>query len=101
MLLFCKCLARAIVRNGPKELIEEIPFGGLLFEVARDTWDDYRERLKEHGNKAPDQAMRKEVEALAQEPAETLRKTIIEAVKETAGNQSPQLQQALSRYLTQ
>jgi serine/threonine protein kinase len=41
------CIARAVVKNGLKCLLSWLPFGGVLYEIARDALEDWKLRRTE------------------------------------------------------
>jgi formylglycine-generating enzyme required for sulfatase activity/serine/threonine protein kinase len=88
------CLARAIVKNGAKLVCAVLPGGSALADVAADAWEDYRKEQRED-------ALRAEVQALAQAPAEQVRQEVGAAVAAEAAAAPAEVQQALTAYLTQ
>src|SRR4051812_42474234 len=89
------CLAKAVVKNGLKLLVDGVPFAGALCEIARDTWESCRQP------KTADAQTAAEMEALAQAPAAQVRQEVEAAVLAVAADQPPQVRQALTGYLTQ
>src|SRR5262249_47512635 len=89
------CLAKAVVKNGLKLLVDGVPFAGALCEIARDTWESYRQPNATEAQTAA------ELEALAQAPAAQGRQQAEAAVLAAGADQSPQVRQALTAYLTQ
>jgi formylglycine-generating enzyme required for sulfatase activity len=89
-----KCLARAIVKNGAKLVCAFVPGGSALADVAADTWEDYRKEQRED-------ALRAEVQALAQAPADQVRQEVGAAVAEEAAAAPAEVRQALTAYLSQ
>jgi len=93
-LRFLSCLAKAASANGVKFLLGLVPGGEVLYEIAANTWQDYRQ-----GNS--EQALRAEIEALAQAPADQVRQQAQAAVAAQGAALTPEAQQALIGYLTQ
>src|SRR5438270_5881475 len=89
-----KCIARAVAKNGGKFLCDVIPGANALLEIAADAYEDYRQRSQED-------ALRAEVQALAQAPAEQLRQEVRTAVQAEAGQLPADVQRKLTTYLTQ
>jgi hypothetical protein len=98
---FLYCLARAVVKNGFKILADAVPFGGALYDVAVDTWQEHRQGRAGEPAAKPEAALAGELQGLAQAPAGQVRREVAEAVQQAAGDQPPELQLALSSYLTQ
>jgi eukaryotic-like serine/threonine-protein kinase len=91
---FLRCVAKAVVRNGVKLACGLVPGGGVVYEVAADAWEDYCQ----HGEK---EALRKEIEALANASAEEVRQDVAAAVQAEAADQPQDDQQNLTNYLSQ
>jgi formylglycine-generating enzyme required for sulfatase activity len=96
------CLARAVVKNGFKILAEAVPFGGALYDVAADAWQEYREKRPENqaAKTKPEASLAADLQALAQASAAQVRQEAVAAAQQAAPDQ-PQIQQALTAYLTQ
>src|SRR5439155_12332698 len=92
---FLRCVGRAFVKNGARALLSSVvSFGDIAFDIARDTYEDYR---KGHGERD----LRAELEGLAQaSPPEVRRAAEAVATQEAAG-QPAEVRQALTSYLTQ
>jgi uncharacterized protein (TIGR03067 family) len=88
------CLAGAIVKHGLRFLMNLAPGGEAIFDIAADTWKEYR-----RGGE-PDTATA-ELESLAQAPAPQLKQAIDQTVGEVAASQPAEVQQALAAYLAQ
>src|ERR1700722_19348439 len=56
---FLRCVGKAVVKNGVRALANLIPFGEVLFDIAKDTQEEYR---KDHG----EVALKADLEGLAQ-----------------------------------
>ena len=92
------CLARAVVKNGLRILAEAVPFGGALYDVAADAWQEYREKRPE--NQAAKTKPEASLAADLQASASQVRQEAVAAAQEAAPDK-PQIQQALTAYLTQ
>src|SRR5207237_509014 len=67
-ILFLKCLAKAAAKGGGKALAGPAPGGEALYEIAVDTWQDYRKQRQPS-------AIRDDLGTLARaDPAEGLAK---------------------------
>ena len=88
------CLAKAIVKNGVKFLCGLVPGGEVLFEIASDAWEDYREGR-------PDDGLRAELGALAQAPAAEVRQEAELAAQAAAAHLPADERQKLAAYLGQ
>jgi serine/threonine protein kinase len=89
-----RCLARAAVRNAGRFLINFIPGGQVIGDIAHEAWEEY-------GRGYPDGALRLEVESLAKAAPSEVQGTVEAAVKEEAAGQPAEVQQALTAYLNQ
>lgn len=89
-----RCLAKAVVKHGIKFLCNLAPGGGVVYEFAADVWEDYHRDSRED-------ALRAELEVLAQAPADQVHQQVEADVQAVAADQSPEVQQALTAYLTQ
>lgn len=84
------CLGRAVVKNAPTALLKCLPFGELLYDIAKDTLTNYQARRKSGTDR------RAGVEAVAQtDPAEVRR----QAETVAAEVAPPELQAKLVNYL--
>ncbi len=88
------CLAGALVKHGVRFLLNLAPGGEVIFDIATDTWGEYR-----RGGGAD--TARAELEELAQAPAPQLKQAIAQAVQEVAASQPAPVQEALAGYLAQ
>jgi hypothetical protein len=93
LLRFFRCVGQAILHKGLRGLAGLIPLGEFLWDVAEDTC----KRLHEQ----PDEEVRAEVQAVAQADAAEVQRTVATVVAELAGEQSDNVRQALSLYLSQ
>jgi formylglycine-generating enzyme required for sulfatase activity len=98
---FLLCLARAVAKNGFKILADALPFGGALYDVASDAWQDYRQQRPNDSSPQPEAALTTELQMLAQAPAAQVRREAEAVVQEVAAGQLPEVQLALTAYLTQ
>jgi formylglycine-generating enzyme required for sulfatase activity len=89
-----RCLAKAVVKHGPRLLLDAIPWGERLYDIAYDAWEDFRRDGRED-------ALRAEVQALAQAPPDQVRREVEQAVQAGAAGQPEQVQRALRAYLNQ
>jgi formylglycine-generating enzyme required for sulfatase activity len=89
-----RCLAKAIVKHGAKFLCNLAPGGGAVYDFAADVIEDYRREGRED-------ALRADLQAMAQAPAEQVRAEVEAAVEAEAVAQPPEVRQALTAYLTQ
>jgi serine/threonine protein kinase len=89
-----KCLGKAFLKHGPKAVADLVPFGGAAYEIARDAWDEYQR--DQHQD-----ALRTELEALAQaSPAET-RSAVDQVVEENARGEPATVREAMASFLTE
>src|SRR5262245_37465100 len=88
-----RCLARAVAKHGVKLLCNLAPGGGSLYDIAEDAWKDYRQDQRED-------ALRAEVQALAQAPPDQVRQEVEAAVNAEAPGLPSEDRQALAAYLT-
>lgn len=87
---FLRCVGKAVVKNAGKALAGLFPFGETLYEVARDTLEDYRKGDGEA-------QLRADLEGLAQ----ASQAEVQQAAEEIAAGHPPEVRQALAAYLTQ
>lgn len=93
-LLFLKCLARALAKNGGKLLFGLVPGGEPAYEIAVDAWQDYRL----HGRES---VLNDQVQALAQASPQLVQQEAEAAVRAEAAELPLEAQAALTAYLTQ
>ena len=91
---FLRCLGRALVNKGVKGLIQEVPFGNLIYEVAADVLRQMRGE-GESGN------LRSEIEAVAAQDPTQAKAVAIAITQEVAADQPPEVRSALEGYLAQ
>jgi formylglycine-generating enzyme required for sulfatase activity len=89
-----RCIAKAVAKHGVKFLCNLAPGGGAVYDIAADVWDDYRRDAQED-------ALRAELQALAQAAADQVRPEVEAAVQAEAAAQPAEVRQALTAYLTQ
>ncbi len=88
------CLAGALCKHGVRFLVNLAPGGEVIFDIAVDTWEEYR-----RGGGAD--TARAELEELAQAPAPQLKEAIAQTVQEVAALQPAPVKEALTAYLAQ
>jgi serine/threonine protein kinase len=91
---FLRCLAKAVVKHGAKFLCKLVPGGEFVYDVAADVVEEYRRDGREAD-------LRAELQAMAQAPADKIHQEVGAAVEAEAAAQPPEVQQALTAYLTQ
>ena len=89
-----RCLAKAVVKHGIKFLCNLAPGGGAVYDFAADVVEDYRRDARED-------ALRTELQELAQAPADQIHQQVEADVQAVAADQPAEVQQALTAYLTQ
>jgi serine/threonine protein kinase len=89
-----KCVSKALAKHGVRFLMNLVPGGDVIYDIAADTWEDYH-RDGQHD------ALRADLQALAQASPAEVRTAVAEAVKETAGEQPATIRDAMTNYLTQ
>ncbi len=94
-----RCLARAIARNGVKFVCGLAPGGEVVYDIARDAWEDYRKGQPGAASKGDD--LRTEVQALASAPPDQVAQEAQAAAQAEAPGLTPEAQQAVAAYLTQ
>ncbi len=102
--LLLRCLGKALLKNGLKMLASAVPFGPVLFDVAADTWEEYRQARQERGlasNSAADAVLRREVEQLAPLSAAEAARLGEEIAREVAPQLPAEERTALAAYLGQ
>lgn len=89
-----RCVAGAVVANALPGLVQGVPFGNFLYQVAADALRRWREVCR-------DRAIRDEVEALAREGVEEAKQAAAEVAREVAAGQPEGVASALELYLSQ
>jgi len=89
-----KCLARAIAKHGGKFVCQLVPGAEALYEIAADTYQEYRQE-QQHDD------LHAEVQALAQAPPADVGRAVADAVRQEAGQLPAPVQQKLAAYLSQ
>ncbi|HEY7424950.1 MAG TPA: bifunctional serine/threonine-protein kinase/formylglycine-generating enzyme family protein [Gemmataceae bacterium] len=89
-----RCLAKAVVKHGIKFLCNLAPGGGAVYDFAADVVEDYRRDSRED-------ALRAELQALAQAPTNQVHQQVEADVQAVAADQPSEVRQALTAYLTQ
>jgi hypothetical protein len=87
-----RCIARATIKHGVRFLLNLVPGGEVVGEIAVDAWADYRRDEQED-------ALRADVEALAQASQDQVHQAVEEAVQQEAAGQPPDIRRALTAYL--
>ncbi|HXG13145.1 MAG TPA: WD40 repeat domain-containing serine/threonine-protein kinase [Gemmataceae bacterium] len=101
---FLRCVAQAVVGRNLKALSGTVPLGPALLDIVQDAWHTYRQRLdaeSKGGDAAPEARLAADLQALAQAPAEEIRRMATAAAQEAADGLPLEVQQALARYLIQ
>jgi serine/threonine protein kinase len=84
------CVGNAVIKNASRSLSSLLPFGEIIFDIARDAWEMYRSDYGE-----PPTA--REVLDIAQSPPERIKQLVTEA----HCGEEPKRVQALAEYLAQ
>jgi hypothetical protein len=87
-----RCVGLAVCARGVRALVEAVPFGGVLYDVAADAC----ERLREL---AHDEQIRALVEATAQASPAEVKAEADEVAEEVAGDQPAEVRRKLAVYL--
>ncbi|MFO0881419.1 MAG: protein kinase [Gemmataceae bacterium] len=88
------CLGRSVLKHGGKALSSLVPFGEVLYEVARDACEEYR---RESG----EAMLRADLEEAARASVEDARRAAEEVLLHSSEEQSDRVRQALVGWLTQ
>jgi hypothetical protein len=89
-----RCLGKAILKNGVRALASLLPLGEVLVDIAKDAYSEYR--------KSHDQTdLRAELEGLSRASTEEIRQAAELVVAQEAAGQRPEIQLALTSYLSQ
>jgi hypothetical protein len=91
---FLRCVGKAAVKHGLRALAGLVPMGSELYDFACDVWTDYR------GEKQGAE-LRAELQALAQANPAQARQAAAQVTQEVAADQPPEVQLALTSYLSQ
>lgn len=89
-----RCVGKAAVKNAAKALCSLVPLGEYVYDVARDTYEDFTSECGEA-------QLRAELQALAQASATEVKKAAEEVAEQEAAGQPPQVREALAAYLGQ
>ena len=92
MYVFFKCVAEAVAEKGLRGLAEMVPGGGAIFDIAKATWEKYRERCKED-------KQREEIEHLAKASFEEAKEAAVAAAQQAAGN-NPEVQAVIDGQIS-
>ncbi len=93
-LRFLHCVAKAIAKHGVRFFANLIPGGEVVYDIANDVWEDYRREGQED-------ALRSEIEALAQAPPEQVRQEVKEAAQTVGADLPPAARLTLAACLNQ
>jgi serine/threonine protein kinase len=93
MYILLECVAEAVVEKGLRGLAEFVPGGGALFDIAKLTWEKYRERCRES-------KQREEIQQLAQINFEQAKEAALEVARKVGAAQVDLIPD-LALYLTQ
>jgi len=91
---FLRCVGKAVIKNGFRALANVIPFGEVLFDIARDTREEY---CKDHG----EVDLKADLEGLAQASPAVVRQVAEAVAAQEAAGQSAEIRLALTAYLNQ
>jgi tetratricopeptide (TPR) repeat protein len=91
---FLRCVGKAVVKNGARALANLLPFGEVLFDIARDTQEEY---CKDH----PEAELSADLEGLAQASPAEVRQAADVVAAEVACDQPAAVRVALTSFLTQ
>jgi len=91
---FLLCLSKAVVKNAGKALWRLLPFGEVVFDVARDAYEDYR---RDH----TEADLRADLEMLAQANQPDVRHAAEAVASRVAADQPAEVRLALTSYLNQ
>lgn len=89
-----KCIGKAVAKHGVRFVMNLVPGGDVVYDIAADTWEEYQ-RDGQHGE------LLAEVEALAQAAPAELRSAVYETVEEAARDQAADVREAMTNYLIQ
>lgn len=87
-----RCLGRAVVKHGGKALCGLVPFGEVVFEVARDAYEEYR-------RDGAEAELRGDLERLARSGPDEVRQAAEAAAGLAAAGQTDEVRQAVAAYL--
>ncbi len=93
MHVFFQCVTEAVAEKGIRGLAELVPGGGLMFDIAKVTWEKYRQRRQM-------QQIRTDVQQMAQASFEDAKQAAVEAVKPIAATQ-PEIAPIIELFLSQ
>jgi serine/threonine protein kinase len=100
--MLLESLGRALVRKGLKHLSNILmPWGNTLVEIAIDAWDDYARTARLAVVAPVESNLRLEVESLVREAPSAVRQQVDQVADQVAGDQPPEVRQALANYLAQ
>ncbi len=97
MFVFIQCVAAAVREKGLRGLLGLVPFGENLYEIAADAmkrWQDKKRQEKQQ------EEVRQEFEQAAQMKLEEFERQMRQIAEDVAPDQSPEVQEALTQYLT-
>src|SRR5947207_997655 len=79
-----RCIGSAVCTKGIKALVGLVPFGESLFEIAEETWKQFRQNHHDH-------ALRGQIEAVAQASPEEVRQAARRTADEVADWQTSEV----------
>jgi hypothetical protein len=77
MWIFFQCVAEAVAEKGARGLAEMVPGGGLMFDIAKGTWDKYRKRCQMD-------KMHEDVQRMVQATPEEIKEVAAKIAKQVA-----------------
>ena len=93
MKILLNCVAETLAEMGVRRLMEEVPGGGLLFDMAQRVYDKYRGRCQDA------RIQRQEVEQLANAQLDAAQNSALEAVAEVSCSEEDK--KVIQLYLAQ
>jgi hypothetical protein len=92
--LLLRCIGEAVCAHGLRGLAGVVPFGEVLYDVARDAYERFRHDQDE-------QQLRQALQDAVQAGVQEVRAEALAAAREVAAGQPPEVEQRLADYLTQ
>jgi serine/threonine protein kinase len=89
-----RCLGKALVKHGARFVLNLAPGGDVLYDIAAETWEAYRQDFGGDEVAA-------ELESLAQAAADQLEDAVKDVVRDVASDCADNVKEAISAYLTQ
>jgi TPR repeat protein/serine/threonine protein kinase len=91
MWIFFQCVAEAVAEKGLRGLAEMVPGGGLMFDIAKGTWEKYRSRCKMD-------KMQEDVQRMVQATPEEVKQVAAKIAKQVAAEE---IREQVEIFLTQ